>query len=323
MRILDNSIYSSNAVPCGGAEGSFFFTISSKNATCRFNICNCVQDISNDSASFTFTGKEKDSETGFGYFGARYMDHELMTMWLSVDPMSDKYPNISPYNYCMWNPIKVVDPNGMDTIVFDGNGNFSNRIKADGKHMGRVLDNNGNKEFDFEFVCQQDADRCCSPGSPEEGDIMFQDKLPHAKACPAEETSPIHRIELVWQKDIISMLKESGACDKSFLPRIGYALRESDGGHLDFDNVNRHNGVWNDQTLYIPMVSGKKYAHNVSNMGNFLWGAAMHKMGISYKDIILGSNLHALIKHHEFDSRDDQLSIGLGYLYSMKTARSR
>ena len=41
--------------------------------------------------SFTFTGKERDSETGFGYFGARYMDYELMTMWLSVDPMADKF----------------------------------------------------------------------------------------------------------------------------------------------------------------------------------------------------------------------------------------
>ena len=39
-----------------------------------------------------FTGKERDEETGFGYFGARYMDHELMTMWLSVDPMADKKP---------------------------------------------------------------------------------------------------------------------------------------------------------------------------------------------------------------------------------------
>ena len=58
------------------------------------------------------TGKERDEETGYGYFGARYMDHELMTMWLSVDPMADKYPNISPYNYCMWNPIKLADPDG-------------------------------------------------------------------------------------------------------------------------------------------------------------------------------------------------------------------
>ena len=60
------------------------------------------------------TGKERDEETGYSYFGARYMDHELLTGWLSVDPMADKYPGISPYNYCMWNPLKMVDPDGRD-----------------------------------------------------------------------------------------------------------------------------------------------------------------------------------------------------------------
>ena len=71
------------------------------------------------SERFTFTGKEKDEETGYGYFGARYMDHELMTMWLSVDPMADKYPSISPYAYCAWNPIRITDPNG-DSLRLDG-----------------------------------------------------------------------------------------------------------------------------------------------------------------------------------------------------------
>ena len=61
---------------------------------------------------FVSTGKERDEETGYGYFGARYMDHELMTMWLSVDPMANKYPNISPYAYCAWNPVKLVDSDG-------------------------------------------------------------------------------------------------------------------------------------------------------------------------------------------------------------------
>ena len=42
------------------------------------------------------------------------MDHELMTMWLSVDPMADKYPNLSPYAYCAWNPVKLVDPDGRE-----------------------------------------------------------------------------------------------------------------------------------------------------------------------------------------------------------------
>ena len=32
---------------------------------------------------------------------------------LSVDPMTDKYPNISPYAYCNWNPVMMVDPKGM------------------------------------------------------------------------------------------------------------------------------------------------------------------------------------------------------------------
>ena len=68
---------------------------------------------------FAFTGKEKDEETGYGYFGARYMDHELMTMWLSVDPMADKYPNISPYAYCAWNPVKLVDPDGRKIHLYN------------------------------------------------------------------------------------------------------------------------------------------------------------------------------------------------------------
>jgi hypothetical protein len=33
---------------------------------------------------------------------------------LSVDPLSDKYPNISPYAYCAWNPIVLTDPDGRD-----------------------------------------------------------------------------------------------------------------------------------------------------------------------------------------------------------------
>ena len=42
--------------------------------------------------------------TGYYYFGARYYDSDLSGLFLSVDPMSDKYPSISPYAYCAWNP---------------------------------------------------------------------------------------------------------------------------------------------------------------------------------------------------------------------------
>ena len=63
---------------------------------------------------YTFNGKEKDYESGFHYYGARYYWSEVLTGWLSVDPLSDKYPSISPYAYCAWNPVKLVDPDGME-----------------------------------------------------------------------------------------------------------------------------------------------------------------------------------------------------------------
>ena len=41
---------------------------------------------------------------------------------LSVDPLSDKYPNISPYAYCAWNPVMLVDPDGRDWFENENTG---------------------------------------------------------------------------------------------------------------------------------------------------------------------------------------------------------
>ena len=66
----------------------------------------------NPAEKHTFSAKERDTETGLSYFGARYYSSDL-SVWLSVDPMSDEYPSLSPYVYCADNPVKLMDPNGM------------------------------------------------------------------------------------------------------------------------------------------------------------------------------------------------------------------
>ena len=71
----------------------------------------------------SFTGKELDAETGYSYFGARYYAPATLTAWLSVDPMADKYPSISPYAYCAWNPLKLVDPEGEEIWIKGSDGN--------------------------------------------------------------------------------------------------------------------------------------------------------------------------------------------------------
>ena len=63
------------------------------------------------STNFLFNAKELDNETGLYYYGARYLD-PTGAMWLSVDPMWEKYIDATPYNYCHGNPITMVDPDG-------------------------------------------------------------------------------------------------------------------------------------------------------------------------------------------------------------------
>ncbi|WP_445455748.1 SpvB/TcaC N-terminal domain-containing protein [Flavobacterium sp. HNIBRBA15423] len=61
---------------------------------------------------YKFNGKEQDIETGLYYYGARYYDPKT-SIWLSVDPLTEEYPNWNPYNYTMQNPINLTDPTGM------------------------------------------------------------------------------------------------------------------------------------------------------------------------------------------------------------------
>jgi RHS repeat-associated protein len=78
---------------------------------------------------YTFSGKEKDLETGYSYFGARYYDSDL-SIWLSVDPLADKYPSMSAYMYTAGNPVMLVDPDGMR---IKGAGFFNNLFKSDNR----------------------------------------------------------------------------------------------------------------------------------------------------------------------------------------------
>ena len=57
--------------------------------------------------------KERDAEENLDYFGARYYD-SWRGQWAQVDPLEDKYPGWSPYNYVGNNPLSHLDINGQD-----------------------------------------------------------------------------------------------------------------------------------------------------------------------------------------------------------------
>ena len=68
---------------------------------------------------YLFNAKEFDEETGMYYYGARYYEPRL-SLWMSTDPMQEKYPNISSYAYCYNNPLIHIDPTGQEGVVVSG-----------------------------------------------------------------------------------------------------------------------------------------------------------------------------------------------------------
>ncbi len=65
---------------------------------------------------YKYNGKELDTKKGLNWYdyGAREYD-AVLGRFTTMDPMAEKYYAVSPYTYCVNNPIKFVDPTGMLT----------------------------------------------------------------------------------------------------------------------------------------------------------------------------------------------------------------
>ena len=69
---------------------------------------------------YKYNGKELERMNGLDLYdyGARWMDGAL-GRFTTIDPMCEKYYGISPYAYCMDNPIMLVDPDGRKVFAND------------------------------------------------------------------------------------------------------------------------------------------------------------------------------------------------------------
>ena len=64
---------------------------------------------------YKYNGKELDTKQGLNWYdyGARHYDAAL-GRFTTNDPLAEKYYSMSPYTYCADNPVKFIDPNGME-----------------------------------------------------------------------------------------------------------------------------------------------------------------------------------------------------------------
>lgn len=109
---------------------------------------------------YTYNAKEKDYESGFHYYGARYYWSEMLTGWLSVDPQTDDYPYITAYNYCEHNPVILQDPDGecpwaIGAVVgalADAAGQVATNMTMKGQSFGTAVKNINIKEVAISAV---------------------------------------------------------------------------------------------------------------------------------------------------------------------------
>ena len=104
---------------------------------------------------YLFNAKELDEETGLYYYGARYLN-PTNGMWLSVDPLFEKYVGMSPYNYCAGNPVKLVDPDGRDWVTAEYEGEtfiyFDENIKSQDDIVKRYYAGETRSSYDIEYM---------------------------------------------------------------------------------------------------------------------------------------------------------------------------
>jgi hypothetical protein len=64
---------------------------------------------------------------------------DMTTKFLSIDPMAEKYFQMSPYAYCANNPILFIDPNGEEIWIYYGENN-SQKVRYDN---GKLYNSDG------------------------------------------------------------------------------------------------------------------------------------------------------------------------------------
>ena len=239
-----------------------------------------------------------------------------LSIWISVDPMSDKYPNLSPYTYCANNPVKFFDEDGKSYSEFDENGNYLRTIKDNWWHnfwhgrTGRIVDDEGNVIQSFKFADPKNDVADLKKGT-------------------------INKVYFVQENEIKKMLSRAGAFNEENKvvnadSRYGYITHEGiGGGKFDFSytGIPIQYPEASTDPLNIPssmlfLVDG--VAHNHMNFGNFLFGAAGKALGLTAFELRMGAHWNSLTNsssngyQKQFDSIDDQFSIQKGVGHANK-----
>ncbi|MDR1552450.1 MAG: hypothetical protein LBS69_03170 [Prevotellaceae bacterium] len=266
---------------------------------------------------YTFSGKEKQTvrDLGFLDFGSRMLSNNEVPGWTTQDPLSEKYYSVSPYAYCMNNPLKYVYPNGMELFLFKNGVYVGSHDDGKKEKTGYNQISTVNEDGTEEFI---GADN-----------FSFNDPDVDVQAI---KNGTITNLEFMSDSKVEEMMDASGV--KTTTARNSpwnYAYNESGSrGKMDYGLAGYDTKQLKKNTFYVR----ENIAYNIGDIGNYLWGRGMAELGINLIDAQIGAHVNNLLfgrRQHTklydfgngtygssgfFDSPADQRAIYRGYTNS-------
>jgi RHS repeat-associated protein len=297
---------------------------------------------------YLFNAKELDEETGLYYYGARYYDARI-SLWLSTDPLQEKYPNVSTYAYTFQNPIRYIDPTGMEGEDGDPNkksGGFLNSLSNalrnfffgdnDAKYIEPEKRRNGRDVAEYQIQQLTEGQERAEQTAEYVNNTADMMAIVHPLGSTIKTGVSLDRGEEVDAIDIafssfeiitLGCASEGGGLIKYGLKGINWG-RKASIGFRSFSAFKRYYGAagkgraWHhivEQTTSNISKFGSENIHNIDNVINIDHGAgSLHaKVSGYYSSIqptITGSSTMTVRQWLSGKSYQEQYNFGIGVL---------
>ncbi|WP_026976175.1 hypothetical protein [Flavobacterium tegetincola] len=212
--------------------------------------------------------------------------------WLSPDPLSEEFPDWSPYSFSFNSPLKYNDPTGMapesvippDDYVFNEKGHYVRTDKTNTPDMLVIENSKTSAKSSYTF------------NDPKTDVASINYNINKYGSQGFKEHQFVFGIDNSWMN---FFKKESGIEQKNYFSRTFFAATESVGGKMDpsvyslslllysageYYNYDAKTEILGDKgPLYMFQNDGYR-VYNHLDSGNFLWGNFMNGLGFSSSD---------------------------------------
>ena len=249
--------------------------------------CMCL----NDENDYKYNGKEQQNFYDWLDYGARMYD-PVVARWWTPDPLAEKYYSTSPYAYCLNNPVRFIDPDGMEIEnTRESMSAFFSALFSTYFIMSSLEQNNSDGRFDTRIAGLRSSLGTMNTMANSNNVYSFIDISGIKKASGDFTYDPEAKkfvISFISSPNLIHEITHAGQYEEG---EVGFWLLTDENGQITvqsisdiFDEINAYRA----EHAYSPIAGIKhaydintKFVHNLRNANGYLVYAPGGRANIS------------------------------------------